>query len=178
MIPCKQCPPRPGPRDSASGWPGLRFGTLLWDTPSTAALRPLAARNGPGTASDPGGQAPSGRLPQPPAVFRALSSVNTGKHVETISTTGAKNIMSCKAQPPHPHAQRLQDLPYPGSAGPSRWQVAGSDSESSPCGSRAVRGPGGEVKVGGGAPAFPAPKRWEGSLGIQPRSPWRPRQPG
>lgn len=67
-------------------------GPLLSDAPLPGCTEPPAAGIGPGTdvdvltRPDPGGQAPAGQLPQPRAAFRALSSVNMGKHVENIST--------------------------------------------------------------------------------------------
>lgn len=84
----------------------------------------------------PSGQTPPGQFPRPQAAFSALSSVNTGKHVENISTKWSQKQGILQGPVPASHAQRLWNLLYPGTAGLARWQVAGSDS-AGPCDSLA-----------------------------------------
>lgn len=62
-----------------------------------------------------GGQAPAGRLPWPRAAFHALSSINTGKHVESISTNWSQKhnvLRGAAAAPLRPEATdpRIQEL--------------------------------------------------------------------
>ncbi|KAJ8781684.1 hypothetical protein J1605_010942 [Eschrichtius robustus] len=132
----KQSSPSPWDPGLRLAWPELR-GRCSLTRPSPAARSLPVAGIGPGTAADvltrpdPGGQAPAGQLPQPQAAFRALSSVNMGKHVENISTNWSQKHNVPKGPASTSLRTEAAGPPYPGTAGPSRWQVAASDSESS-----------------------------------------------